>query len=393
MKNRLYLDAHVLQTVPPSCVNRDDTGSPKTAIYGGTVRSRVSSQAWKSAMRKIFREEIFSPDKLGSRTMRIVEMVEQEIRKIDSTVDAREMAIDIISRITNKKGELIIALDDKNKSKALMFISRAQAVALAQLAFDERRHITREDFKSGETDDSPEEKERKQKIKAAFEAFHKDCKGALYTRNSIDIALFGRMVASDPILSCDAAAQVAHSISTHTIQNEYDYFTAVDDLSPDGDAGAGHLGTVEFNSSTLYRYATVNLVELASAIGKTDTPEIARGFVEAFIRSMPTGKQNTFANRTLPDMVYVTIRRDQPVNLCGAFEKPIRAGSDGYAANSEKRLVEYAEKLYTNYASNPCDSFAIGETIGKIAENMTLNDLLDHVFAKIAEYIDESEDE
>lgn len=393
MKNRLYLDAHVLQTVPPSCVNRDDTGSPKTAIYGGTVRSRVSSQAWKSAMRKIFREEIFSPDKLGSRTMRIVEMVEQEIRKIDSTVDAREMAIDIISRITNKKGELIIALDDKNKSKVLMFISRAQAVALAQLAFDERRHITREDFKSGETDDSPEEKERKQKIKAAFEAFHKDCKGALYTRNSIDIALFGRMVASDPILSCDAAAQVAHSISTHTIQNEYDYFTAVDDLSPDDDAGAGHLGTVEFNSSTLYRYATVNLVELASAIGKTDTPEIARGFVEAFIRSMPTGKQNTFANRTLPDMVYVTIRRDQPVNLCGAFEKPIRAGSDGYAANSEKRLVEYAEKLYTNYASNPCDSFAIGETIGKIAENMTLNDLLDHVFAKIAEYIDESEDE
>lgn len=393
MKNRLYLDVHVLQTVPPSCVNRDDTGSPKTAIYGGTVRSRVSSQAWKSAMRKIFREEIFSPDKLGSRTMRIVEMVEQEIRKIDSTVDAREMAIDIISRITNKKGELIIALDDTNKTKVLMFISRAQAVALAQLAFDERRHITREDFKSGETDDSPEEKERKQKIKAAFEAFHKDCKGALYTRNSIDIALFGRMVASDPILSCDAAAQVAHSISTHTIQNEYDYFTAVDDLSPDGDAGAGHLGTVEFNSSTLYRYATVNLVELAASIGKTDTPEIARGFVDAFIRSMPTGKQNTFANRTLPDMVYVTIRRDQPVNLCGAFEKPIRAGSDGYAANSEKRLVEYAEKLYTNYASNPCDSFAIGETIGKIAENMTLNDLLDHVFAKTAEYIDESEDE
>lgn len=393
MKNRLYLDAHVLQTVPPSCVNRDDTGSPKTAIYGGTVRSRVSSQAWKSAMRKIFREEIFSPDKLGSRTMRIVEMVEQEIRKIDSTVDAREMAIDIISRITNKKGELIIALDDKNKSKVLMFISRAQAVALAQLAFDERRHITREDFKSGETDDSPEEKERKQKIKAAFEAFHKDCKGALCTRNSIDIALFGRMVASDPLLSCDAAAQVAHSISTHAVQNEYDYFTAVDDLSSDDTSGAGHLGTVEFNSSTLYRYAAVNLMELAASIGKTDTPEIARGFVEAFIRSMPTGKQNTFANRTLPDMVYVTIRRDQPVNLCGAFEKPIRAGSDGYAANSEKRLVEYAEKLYTNYTSNPCDSFAIGETIGKIAENMTLNDLLDHVFAKTAEYIDESEDE
>lgn len=392
MEKRLYLDVHVLQTVPPSCVNRDDTGSPKTAIYGGVIRSRVSSQAWKNPMRKMFREEIFSPDRLGSRTMLVVDMIEREISKIDPTVNARELAIDILSRITNKKGEPIIALDDKNKSKVLMFISQAQAISLAKLVFDDRKKLTKEDFKNGK-DDSPEEKEKKQKIKEDYEAFQKDCKDALCTHNSIDIALFGRMVASDPLLNCDAAAQVAHSISTHAVQNEYDYFTAVDDLSPDDTSGAGHLGTMEFNSSTLYRYATVNLMDLASALGKTDTPEVARGFVEAFIRSMPTGKQNTFANRTLPDMVYVTIRRDQPVNLCGAFEKPIRAGSDGYAVNSEKSLVEYAEKLYTNYAARPCDSFAIGETIGKIAENMTLNDLLNHVFEKIAEYINESEEE
>lgn len=38
-KTRLYVDFHVLQTVPPSCVNRDDTGSPKTALYGGATRS------------------------------------------------------------------------------------------------------------------------------------------------------------------------------------------------------------------------------------------------------------------------------------------------------------------------------------------------------------------
>ena len=43
MKKRLYVDFHVLQTVPPSCINRDDTGSPKTAIYGGVTRARVSS--------------------------------------------------------------------------------------------------------------------------------------------------------------------------------------------------------------------------------------------------------------------------------------------------------------------------------------------------------------
>lgn len=40
---RLYVDFHVVQTVPPSCVNRDDTGRPKTAFYGGANRARVSS--------------------------------------------------------------------------------------------------------------------------------------------------------------------------------------------------------------------------------------------------------------------------------------------------------------------------------------------------------------
>lgn len=128
------------------------------------------------------------------------------------------------------------------------------------------------------------------------------------------------MVASDPSLNYDAAAQVAHSISTHAVQNEYDYFTAVDDCAPEDNAGAGHLGTVEYNSSTLYRYATVNTAELAEQLGAKEVPGVVRAFADAFIRSMPTGKQNTFANRTLPDAVYVTIRGDQPVNLCGAFE-------------------------------------------------------------------------
>jgi len=112
------------------------------------------------------------------------------------------------------------------------------------------------------------------------------------------------MVASEATLNCDASAQVAHSISTHTVQNEYDYFTAVDDLAPEDNTGAGHLGTVEFNSSTLYRYATVNLVELSNALGKQVTAETAAKFVEAFVRSMPTGKQNT-----LQPYYYVRTRR------------------------------------------------------------------------------------
>lgn len=364
MKKRLYLDVHVLQTVPPSCVNRDDTGSPKTAIYGGTTRSRVSSQAWKHAMREMFRDEIFEPEKLGSRTKRVISMVAQEINKLAPEAKAEKLAKDVLTSAGVK-----LADKDENAA-ALLFMSKAQAVALAKLAVE---NISAADN---------EKKDMK-----------KECKAALKNAPSVDIALFGRMVASDADLNCDAAAQVAHCISTHTIQNEYDYFTAVDDLSPEDSTGAGHLGTVEFNSSTLYRYATVNLYELAESLGKDDTPETVRGFVEAFVRSMPTGKQNTFANRTLPDAVYVTIRRDQPINLCGAFEKPIAPGNDGYAARSAVRLAEYAEKTYESFAEKPALAFSVGMLPETLAEKMSLNVLLDRVYEKTAELLYESEGE
>lgn len=370
MKARLYLDVHVLQTVPPSCVNRDDTGSPKTAIYGGTTRSRVSSQAWKHEMRKMFKDEIFDTEKLGSRTKLVTKMVENEIQKLNPDVDAEKLAKEVLTNAgVNFKEE---KKDDKKeeKAEALFFMSMAQAKALANIAIESLSY-------------SAEEKKN----------YKKNCLEALKTSPSIDIALFGRMVASEPLLNCDAAAQVAHSISTHAVQNEYDYFTAVDDLSPDDTSGAGHLGTVEFNSSTLYRYATVNLIELSETLGKTDTPEVARGFVEAFVRSMPTGKQNTFANRTLPYAVYVTIRRDQPINLCGAFETAVKASDDGYAAESCKALVKYANEVYENYAAKPEYAFAVGKALGDIADNMPFDKLLEQVFEKVSEFLSESEGE
>ena len=130
------------------------------------------------------------------------------------------------------------------------------------------------------------------------------------------------------------------------MQNEYDYFTAVDDCQAEDNAGAGHLGTVEYNSSTLYRYATVNVMELAGQLGAAQAAETVRAFGEAFLFSMPTGKQNTFANRTLPDAVYVTLREDQPVNLCGAFERAVPRSAQGYAAPSKAALAQYAQQMY-----------------------------------------------
>ena len=346
-QNHLYVDIHVLQTVPPSNVNRDDTGSPKTAIYGGVRRARVSSQSWKRAVRLRFRE-MYAPEELADRTKRIVRMVQEHIAVLSPETNAEKLAAEVL-----KSAGLSISEKDLDKgTEALFFMSHAQAEALAQIAVNE-----------------PE----KMKDKEA-------CKAALRENPSVDLALFGRMVASDPSLNYDAAAQVAHAISTHGTQNEFDYFTAVDDRAPEDNAGAGHLGTVEFNSSTLYRYATVNAVELGVSLGEA-APQAIRNFIEAFICSMPSGKQNTFANRTLPDAIYVAIRRDQPVNLVGAFEQPVQAGKQGgYAEGSCRRLADYAAKVYANYADTPAVAWSLGCEIAG-AEAVSLPKLLDAVEA------------
>ncbi|NLC14261.1 MAG: type I-E CRISPR-associated protein Cas7/Cse4/CasC, partial [Chloroflexi bacterium] len=299
-KDRIYVDIHALQTIPPSCVNRDDTGSPKTAIYGGVRRARVSSQSWKKAIRDDFAGRL-PKEELGIRTKRIVSVVAEELAKNPDIEDPESAAVKLL-----EAAQLKIKSPEKG-TDALFFISRAQVAALADLA-KERPEVLL---------DNPD-KESKNLAKEA-----------LTQSPSIDIALFGRMVANDPSLNTDACAQVAHAISTHAIVNEFDYFTAVDDLSPEDSAGAAHIGTVEFNAPTLYRYATVALHELKKYLVE-DTTNALLLFLEAFVRSMPTGKQNTFANRTLPSALLVTVRYDQPVNLVGAFEKPVPGTDKGY---------------------------------------------------------------
>ena len=343
---RLYVDVHVLQTVPPSCVNRDDTGSPKTAIYGGVPRSRVSSQCWKRAMRLMFMERLPS-DKLGLRTKRIVGMIAGELKAQYYAGDAEAAAIDLLAAA----GLKIKSAEDG--TDALFFMSNAQAKALAQLALSDP-----------DTLDKKLSKETKAKVQQAL----KESPG-------IDVALFGRMVADDPSLNTDACAQVAHSISTHKVSNEYDYFTAVDDLSPEDNAGAGHIGTVEFNSATLYRYATVAVHELHRQL-KGDTVEAVSAFLYAFVCAMPTGKQNTFANRTLPDALLVTLRTDQPVNLVGAFERPVPAGDEGYVAASAASLAAHAKNTYRDFAGEPVLSLAAGRMPEGLGGILPLRELI-----------------
>lgn len=354
-KKRIYLDIHILQTVPPSCVNRDDTGSPKTARYGGVTRARVSSQAWKRAVRLMFRD-MFPKDEVGIRTKRAVELVKERITALKPDAEKPEkLAADALSNAGVKLAK------DNAGTDALFFLSAAQASALAKLAV------------AGEND------------KNAY-------KQALKDNPSVDIALFGRMVASDPSLNYDAAAQVAHAISTHEVRNEFDYFTAMDDLAPEDNAGAAHLDTTEFNSCTMYRYATAGIHELAGHLGAEEAVRAAVNFVRAFCLSMPTGKQNSFANRTAPEAAYVTIRGDQPVNLAGAFERPVRSFAGGYEEPSEEALAGYAMKTYGTFVEAPKAAFVVGggEKLDELGRRVSLEGLVKELETVLGEMLKEN---
>lgn len=341
-----YVDIHIIQSLPPSCVNRDDSGSPKSAVYGGVRRLRVSSQSWKRATRLYFNDLLDAKD-VGVRTKRVVEVLAERI-----TEDAPELA-DAAAELAEKvfaAARIKLApprgkKDAPQESGYLLFLSTSQIERLAGLAIASAR--------DGETLDA-------KTVKKIFKEAH-----------AVDIALFGRMVADDTDLNVDAACQVAHAISTHAAENEYDFFTAVDDdksRSEEEDAGAGMMGTVEFSSATMYRYATVNLDMLVENLGDGDAALRAlEVFIKGFCLSMPTGKQNTFANRTLPEAVVVSVRDDQPVSLVGAFEKPIRTNeADGYLARSVGALAEHARAIEDNYGLKPLAGFVVALKGGDI---------------------------
>lgn len=365
-----YLDLHILQTVPPSNVNRDDTGSPKTAIYGGVRRARVSSQAWKRATRVAFAPKL-DESQLGVRTTRVVALMAERIAALfpELADEAGDLATNVLDTAgikiekpkKAKASEEADAAEEAARSGYLMFLSRHQVDSLANLA--------------GEAADSGE-KPTKSAVKAALGQGH-----------GVAIALFGRMVADDKDFNVDASVQVAHALSVHAVEPEFDYFTAVDDRNTD-DAGAGMIGTVEFNSSTLYRYATINLDQLRHNLGEEAATEAAvRAFVDSFITSMPTGKQNTFANRTLPDAAVLMVRKDQPVNLVGAFEEPVDSATGSRLRGAVTALVQHARDIEAAFGNAPASTFVtyVGERTAPLAElgtSGTLTELVDHAAAQ-----------
>lgn len=370
-----YVDFHVLQSTGPANLNRDDSGSPKSTYFGGTRRARVSSQSWKRAIRREF-QEIFDPSDLGERTLRAVEriaasIVEQDSEYADKAGTMAEEALKAAGLKMAQKSKDSDVEPAKLLTKYLVFLGRSQIKALAALAIDAYAN------NDGKFD--------KKLVKQAFTDDH-----------AYDVALFGRMIADAPDLNADACCQVAHAISVHPLDAEFDYFTAVDDNAPEDNAGAGMIGTLEFNSSTYYRYATINVPALIANLGSAEAAaKVLAAFTRAFAVSMPTGKQNTFANRTRPEFFAVSIREDQPVSFVDAFEDAITVQS-GRMTEAVTRLAEYAANADADYGSQPNTRYlATGSAVkaaslNDFGEKATLDELV--AFAENAAKATNSED-
>lgn len=373
----LTIDVHALQTVPPSLINRDDTGSPKSAIYGGTPRQRVSSQAWKRAIRRYYQEN-FSADSIGDRSKRLPEKITKQL--MDKAGLEQDEALERVRALF--AAAKIKLVEEKKPKKKEAEDSETSARAFPEtgyLLFLSQQQIDRAVEVLAGLDDG-----EKVDRKSAQEILNSDY--------SVDMAMFGRMVADDPYFNVDAAVQVAHAIGVHASAPEFDYFTAVDDLAQAGqETGAGMIGTVQMMSSTLYRYATVNVEGLEKNLGSADAAhEAASRFLEAFACSMPTGKINTFANQTLPELIYVTVRDTRPVSLVTAFEEPIEANtSAGRREVAAGRLAQEAINVRDAYGFTLLASYVVGlgslaDAFDGCAERVTLPELLERVRGNLA---------
>lgn len=368
----LVIDIHALQTVPPSLINRDDTGAPKSAIFGGVPRQRVSSQAWKRAIRRYFENGI-GQEAVGLRSRNLPEVIVNRVMEIAPEFGLEEaiegvqnlfkapgakQGIKLVEPKVSKDGE-----DSDNQSPypttaALLFLSPHQIERAAQAIVDaDGEKIT----KAEATD-------------------------ILDTKHSVDMAMFGRMLADAPAFNIDASVQVAHAIGVHESEPEFDYYTAVDDVLEDAEEiGAGMIGTTQMMSSTLYRFATINVEGLATNLGNMDMANKAAVlFIKAFIESMPTGKQNTFANNTLPELVYVAVRNTRSVSLVNAFEDPVGREDSTRRRAAAEALAREARDIEDVYGMKPLAAYVLatgglGEPFSGLAENVTFQKLSEKV--------------
>ena len=347
----MKVELHLLQNVAPSCLNRDDTNTPKDCEFGGHRRARISSQAFKRAIRlsPVFSEILQT--KLGIRTKELVSRLTEHLTQ-DGKTQAEAVATGFVEATMS-------AVDEKkNKTKVLLYLGDDEIQRMASIVlkkYDDLLTAKKQQDTKAKAEDQKGRKNSKDKNDLFQDACKKVAKEFKSGTKAVDIALFGRMMAEHSEVNIDAACQVAHAISTNKVSMEMDFYTAVDDLSPKEATGAGMMGFTGFNSSCFYRYATMDLDQLKENLsGDTDLADKAvEAFLRASVSALPTGKQNSMAAHNPPDAIFAVVRQSgTPVSLANAFCKPVRPGYDSdLMAASIKEMDTYWGNLTKVYGT------------------------------------------
>lgn len=331
----MLVEIHMIQNHAPSNLNRDDTGSPKDCLFGEALRARISSQCLKRSIRRsgLFVAELAGH--LAVRTRRLPQEVKKSLLEQGcSEADAELVALKVSGLGSGKESSEL-------ETRQLVFLDPAEVGILARQAKDILDRLGSEKLRSLKTED-----------------FAKELAGLL--PRSVDIALFGRMTTTAFFEDVQASIQVAHPFSTHRVEKQTDYFTAVDDLVEEADeTGAGMIGDVEFNSATYYKYFSLNWEGFVRNLGgdrESETATVAlRAFLQAAALTTPTGKQNSFAAHNPPDAILVEVKdRNIPVSYANAFVKPVRpAQGEDVVGASIAALGKYREQVNAAYGIEP----------------------------------------
>ncbi|NLE25359.1 MAG: type I-E CRISPR-associated protein Cas7/Cse4/CasC [Clostridiaceae bacterium] len=369
----IRIEFHILQSFPVTCLNRDDVGAPKTAIVGGTTRARVSSQCWKRYIRLAMKELDVN---IGSRTKLIHKLITKACIDLNATEEqAQKCGHDVAAVfIKEKKGKKENTEEDidatETKSDALIFLSPSEIIKIASA------------LKSNgfSTEFSEEKIDKNGQVKIATLPLAKKVESLIgkpnYALDGLDIALFGRMVAQAATLNVEAAASFAHAISTHKVTNEVEFFTAIDDCQEE--PGSGHMGSLEFNSATYYRYVCLDVGQLWENLAGQNILESIESFIKALYLAVPGARQTTQSGACPWEFAKIYIRKGQRLQV--PFETAVKSKNGGFLEASKEELCGYLDKKEKLSGSlfGKIQAYCFGEDA-----SFNIDDLITNIKSKI----------
>lgn len=348
------IEFHILQSFPVTCLNRDDVGAPKTAIVGGLTRARVSSQCWKRQVRMALH---YFPVITGYRTLQLDTLVADACKKLGATDEQAKACGQVFknaflkdktsknSAKKLKKADLLEfetddspEQDEDEKNKTLLFFSPGEIQRIAQ-AFKVL------DFKHDQFFAGVSAQDKQAGKVAALLGYDKKDRQVM---DALDIALFGRMVAKAAEMNIEGAASFSHAISTHAVSNEIDFFTALDDLKDE--PGSAHMGSLEFNSATYYRYISLDLGQLIQTLGEgADLTVAVDAFTRALFMAVPAARQATQSGASPWDFARVLVRKGQRLQV--PFETAVKRQDGGFQQPSIEALRGYLDTRKKQFGS------------------------------------------